>query len=594
MEETWRALERRALEWLVARRARIDPNLAPESHVILARKSLIEVALLLALRDRLDAGPATGAYAALRDQVISVARRRSYKELAARDRSAMLLYAATYGALRLCGHEDREFRWILQQVVDARYAAVFERVPFRYLDLLHSLELAEISHNLPSMEDALRLSLLRANPNALELAERDSYAVTHAVFYVTDFGLRDGPLLGDLRVPSVIELLEALLVLYRHRGNVDLVAELVCALACLGVQRSAEVDRAWSYLIAMQQSDGSFPGPPDVIHPDHLGKDAELDWWTTNYHTTVVAILASLMARSKRIAAAHGQFTPPQEAVADEAIRPALTHAVNWLCQQANGRPLHVALPALAAAAYARSVVPPGYPPLHAALRRLALGVDTPAMWADRGADAVLILARAMEEFDIHCPSLSSFLKDVALALERVTEIPVETTASVAALAELKCVPVSTSAELRNRVGAIMSESFERTAGAVHEAGSSVDENTDDLAKRGDELPQDTAERVAFELSESCRNYNITQTGTLLRTLLHLDSKNRRLVRDAIDFLLHQQGLDGGFGFAGVDDAEERRAIRLAWTQSTVLALTDALTEGRAHDGHRPGRMEAA
>ena len=261
LEEARRALERRALEWLVARRARLDPDLAPKSHVILARKSLVEVALLLGLRDRLDVCPPNERYSALREQVVAVAKRRSYKELVARDRSAMLLYAATYGALRLCGHDDREFRWILQQVVGARYATAFERIPFRYLDLLHSLELAEISHDLPSMEDVLRLSLLNANPNALELTDSDTYSITHAVFYITDFGLREQPLFGDVDVLATIELLEALLVLYRGRGNVDLVAELVCALACLGVQRSAEIDKAWKYLVAMQRSDGSLPGP---------------------------------------------------------------------------------------------------------------------------------------------------------------------------------------------------------------------------------------------------------------------------------------------------------------------------------------------
>ncbi|HWJ07878.1 MAG TPA: hypothetical protein VNS46_00790, partial [Nocardioides sp.] len=142
------SLEDRAADWLAARATYLDPAEAAPDTALFSRKALVEVALLVGLRARLD-GPLDATYARLLDVLVDVASRPSYRELVRRDRRALLLYAGTYAALRLCGREDENLRHALEATVRGRYATSFERVPYRHLDLLHTLELAGIDAPVP-------------------------------------------------------------------------------------------------------------------------------------------------------------------------------------------------------------------------------------------------------------------------------------------------------------------------------------------------------------------------------------------------------------------------------------------------------------
>ncbi|MFG2760957.1 DUF6895 family protein [Streptomyces wuyuanensis] len=79
------------------------------------------------------------------------------------------------------------------------------------------------------MDGVLPFSLLCRRPNMLKLADRDVYAITHTIFYVTDFGLRDPVMPRGFQPGEAVELLEALLVLAEARTNADLVASCCAA-----------------------------------------------------------------------------------------------------------------------------------------------------------------------------------------------------------------------------------------------------------------------------------------------------------------------------------------------------------------------------
>ncbi|GGO99869.1 DUF6895 family protein [Wenjunlia tyrosinilytica] len=578
LPELWRAVEDRAVSWLAAHHGRFDPDAADETGVLFARKALVEVALLVGLRARLDPAPFDPHYQQLFDRMAAVASRASYRELVGRDERALLLYAGTHAALRLCGHADREFQHLLEQSVAGRYAACFERIPYRQLDLLHTLELAGVEHDMPGVEDVLPFTLLCADPSVLKLGDRDIYAITHTLFYATDFGLRlpRWPIGFDLS--RATELLEALCLLCRRRGNADLVAELICSLLCLGIRDSAEAERAWAFLADVQEPDGRVAGPDGIVHPGLEGSGEDHRSWATAYHTTIVAALAALLARSRAVIR---RPRPEPPAALDRAeLESALCRATVWLVESAAVCPLDEAIPSVAAAVRgARAVGEPelAHPAVTSLVGRVGAASEQ-ALWGSHGADVVFECAHGVTASGLSCPSLDRFLTDTADALAGVTVVPAAAAAGVGHLMRLGRLAPHTAdsllasadpAELRarSRPSAVVARDLAQYAG---DEPSRIDSD--------DPGWYPVAERLAAALPDACRNYRLEEVAVLLGGLALLGWADHRVTRDGLEFLLRQQSPAGSFGFTARDDPQERASAQRRWTQSCVVALSHLVT----------------
>lgn len=539
-----RAVESQAVAWLAARRDRIDPAQAAPDRVLFARKALLETAFLVGLRARLDPAPLDGDYAALLDTIQDIAARPSYRELIARDEAALLLYAGTYAALRLCGREDPEFRTLIQQSVSGGYAVAFERIPYRQLDLLHTLELCGIAHTLPSMAEVLPFTLLHNSPNVLKLADRDIYALTHTIFYATDFGLRrpSGP--GSFDRGAAVELLEALLVLTRGQGNADLVGELLCCLLCLGVRDSEEAHTAWEFLLSVQEDDGRVNGPQGVVHPGLTDGDEDYGHWATGYHTTIVATLAALLDRSPRVLRAARPAAP---APRQDVTRP-LRRAVEWLAATVRRHDPVRWLPAAAAAAHAADAL--GEPDLTRPLLldySARLAEADAAVWQGHGMEVVGTFASGLRAHGITCDSLDAFLTSTAAAVDLLDTVPAQAAPSVRRLADLGLLSPRRATAL--------------TGGATT-------------------APPATPEAATGDLPGAWKHYHLGKIAGIVRHLAREGKADHRLTRDAVAFLLAQQSPCGAFGRPACDDPEEREQALLSWTQSTATALAAVHTAG--------------
>ena len=292
--------ESQAVAWLATHRTFFDPTLRLPSDQLFAKKAVVELALLVAYRHRLNPAPLTPDWLVLLDTIEQVASRPAYVEAAARDPRALLLYALTFAALRICRRENPEFAHVVTQCLASGYAIAAERLPYRRMDLLHFLLISGLDPAAGAKLDETYLStLLAQSPNVVELNDSDVYAITHALFYLTDFGQRPATTSAD--VPAI---LEALLRLAIAERNADLASELLC---CALPYRLANTAAGWKLLAEMQQPDGCLPGPPGVVRPaptDPPGYFA----WKQAYHTTIVGILASLMANAPLCPVA---LTPP-------------------------------------------------------------------------------------------------------------------------------------------------------------------------------------------------------------------------------------------------------------------------------------------
>lgn len=109
--------------------------------------------------------------------------------------------------------------------------------------------------------------------------DRSAYRITHAVFYITDFG-NDEPRAAPADRRRLVHIAESLTQRWTTREHWDLVGELLIALACLGCSETELYATATRLLGAARQPDGSVAGLRSTA-----------DAFRSGYHPTVVDVL---------------------------------------------------------------------------------------------------------------------------------------------------------------------------------------------------------------------------------------------------------------------------------------------------------------
>lgn len=167
-----------------------------------------------------------------------------------------------------------------------------ERLPFRMLDLLHgAYRLSGDKRYLNQMIDIGRFGCLGGLTDPLDSSASDNYAVTHTVFYLTDFGRLPWPeAVCDSGI--VIKVLDHLSTPAEREGNCDLVGEYLLCRLMLG-QRDRVMEEQVDYLQERAVDGTYWKGPADL--GDALKKDGisekEMEFHE-NYHTTLVVLEA--------------------------------------------------------------------------------------------------------------------------------------------------------------------------------------------------------------------------------------------------------------------------------------------------------------
>ncbi len=569
-------LHDRSVAWLCRNLDCFSPLTAPADEGPFAHKALLELALLAAYMHRLDPARLSSEREAMLDHVAAIAAQPAYYELAARDHGALLLYGLTYAALHLCNREHAEYRHVLAQSLATRHALLAERIPYRQLDLLHFLALSELAHDRPGAAATFRHTLLAGRPNVVELSDSDAYAITHTLFYMTDFGLRRADWGDDFAQPDAATLVEALLRHYRQSGNADLVAELIASTLCLGSARSDELAAGWHYLAAQQEADGRIAGPAGIIDEARCEAEhgAPYRQWKTAYHTNIVVALAAAMW----LRAGRGDYplpqpgtTQPQPACPVTPYRDALT----FLCTHVDDDELKLAARAGAGLALGIALPADHRPADHLiapALRRLAQRIDDAAepqsLWDEIGADTSLLLAWALRSHAIECAALNALLSHLSGQIGSVdlVQFP-QAWPACAFLQRLGWIDPPSAIPPRiatARTGDEPVLSYATRLLALSGGDPARLEGAGDIAA------------LTTELITSCKDYRLVDAALLIRTLALLGQRDDRVVRDAIAYLLSQQNAVGAFGyFASNADEATLLPLRLNWTLAVLWALCD-------------------
>ena len=556
-----RECERLAVDWLAAHREFLDPNVAGADCALFARKALVEVALLVGLRARLDPSPLDDGYELLLGTVLDVSERPSYRELISRDRRALMLYAGTYAALRLCGKDDQEFRHLIEQSVSTNYGAHFERIPYRYLDMLHTFELAGIPSGGPSLQEVMPLTLLASNPNTLELSRGDMYALTHAVFYASDFGQRPVPWPAGTDAQQVTRMLEGCLALTLSQSDADLVGEMLMSLQCIGAAPSCVQDEADEWLDSWQEVTGRLEGPQGILPPDLAMANPEWRDWATAYHTTIVAVLAMLVRRCTPRGDPESHPDEPPTWDSEGPIR----RAADWLISHTTpDDERHVRAVAWSAEALIRTGTSP---------RAMLLDL------LDRR-DLAEVLERQPGEVRVHLASLAA---RTAVASGPLASLVEAITSDLSGTADPSTNCLRTwLADVDPTWQPIDSP----VPGEMDWGACDTREGSLELAiqiigsgRHAGFSPGASAEALHALLraaQQACVEYDIGWFAITLRALCRLPRTPIRIIEDAAAWLGSQQLLDGSIGAPLSDDRSERVRYGTDWTLLALPALIEA------------------
>jgi hypothetical protein len=163
-----------------------------------------------------------------------------------------------------------------------------ERVPFRQLDLLHGLDNLGYPIDVSLREMALKTGCFANTKRLQNLTSADGYALTHNIFYLTDFG-RSPQCVDPQLLPDVQQALQHLSAIAVSEQNMDLLSEYLLCIGYLNLVDEGTRENC-RLLSAFQQRDGSWLGPVEMGSAlKKLEVPLQLHPFYSNYHTTLLA-----------------------------------------------------------------------------------------------------------------------------------------------------------------------------------------------------------------------------------------------------------------------------------------------------------------
>ncbi|MFG2332640.1 DUF6895 family protein [Streptomyces sp. NPDC048604] len=203
-----------------------------------------------------------------------------------------------HAALAPAGTAAEERLAALDRLTADGFLTSRRKSPYLHLETRFYAELARFPHRLAPYPELYAAGAL-AGAERLPVAELDVCNVTHTVFYLCDFGLRD-PGLTEPQRRSALRVVGRLTEHCVRRGEWDLTAKLVLAQHCLGADplRTASGASAVRLLAGVQSPDGAIPGRSAA---DRAAPDATpVESFRISYQSTVVTALTTLIVSAGR------------------------------------------------------------------------------------------------------------------------------------------------------------------------------------------------------------------------------------------------------------------------------------------------------
>ncbi|MFF8510166.1 DUF6895 family protein [Streptomyces sp. NPDC015492] len=301
LDEAVASLSMGARHWIARHAGYLD---SPAGHAELPVTPRVKALLQLALLRRYwnESAPDE---TALRETTAIVERafeRPDFPRLLTLDARYARQFELMYAALVPAGTAPDAPRAVLARLARDGYLAPGRKAPYLHLEARFYADLAGAEHTFASYAELYAASLT-ARAATLPVADLDACVVTHTVFYLTDFGLRDAGL-GDEAREQALQVVERLTHHCLDLGEWDLVGKLVLAQYCLGADPLGTPSGAAGIrmLAEVQAPDGAIPGKSVVRRAP--ADATPVQYFRKSYQATLVTALTTLVVGSGRPAAA--------------------------------------------------------------------------------------------------------------------------------------------------------------------------------------------------------------------------------------------------------------------------------------------------
>lgn len=303
-----------ALDWLGRNLAYFAPY-APHSagsppH--LRAKAVMELALLCHCAARLP-DPSGDRLEEARALLRRLWQREDFPRLFDTHPGAAPSYPLAFAALAPAGTDDTVVRGVLARPAPADLAPS-GKPPLKRLEIRYYADKAGVRHGIEPYTELATLSPLATLPitprpapglpGTGPLTNAEGYSLTHAAFYLGDYGRTALPLTGQ-QLARAGDLVDRMLNHCAGQERWDLAAELVITQLILGLEPldTPSGTAAVQCLVRAQRPDGALPGRSAALRVPVLAPAGEL--FRKAYHTTLVTALMGLVILSGRPAWHH-------------------------------------------------------------------------------------------------------------------------------------------------------------------------------------------------------------------------------------------------------------------------------------------------
>lgn len=226
---------------------------------------------------------------------------RAYAELGRRMPAYAYALMLPYLTLRTTGYRSPFHEATLRQAWERGFLFPSEIVPHRVLDREYFLWKTGLLRYEPNWPQLYANTALAAAPDAVHVDSEVTYAITHTLFYLSDWGRRPPPF-DEAEAERVTQILDCLMVHYWRLRQWDLVGELLANRVSMLARGSRLAMGASTAFLNAWQPDGCIPGEGLEIKGLDKALPSERDSiiFRECYHATLVGVLYCVSALERR------------------------------------------------------------------------------------------------------------------------------------------------------------------------------------------------------------------------------------------------------------------------------------------------------
>ena len=216
-----------------------------------------------------------------------------FLQLAKANRELFLAFGLPIAVAKHLGVNNTEHENYFADELYSQHARSLELVPFRMMDYIFATQIhGDLAHIFP-VKSLYAMSNFTRLPDPIHTDESQAYALTHNVFYLTGMRKCHDFLDVGLRFDhGIVNSLEALLIKYIAKQDLDVSLELLASLALTGHCKEWHMDLVFCEIAKVMQNDTIIPGPVGRMGDDVKQRHGEkFQTWAKNYHTMLVAAM---------------------------------------------------------------------------------------------------------------------------------------------------------------------------------------------------------------------------------------------------------------------------------------------------------------